>query len=227
MRKIEKERKEQNQIKKAKTEKDNAMIQNLDIAIVKMLNNEKENLPNLLEQRKLDLINDLKLRGCAIEKKDSITIQGNNYLYQEVIDNIFRPIINWRHKEAEYSALELHSIFEVFIDLCKEIKKKEPSFTPTLDTFLYFSDVGIETFRKYQRNELYRPTCDKIYAFIGMSISDAGLRGNANNRVVTFLEERDLGKQTLPPITVIGEQYNNIISAKDREELREKIKNMN
>lgn len=223
--KYEKERKKINTEKKQQIKNNNEIVQLYSDAVKNLVALKKEMLPELLEERKSQILTELEMYGIAKrENENDLIINGKSYPYQEVIDKGFRPIIVFGCNECQYSPNELYMILEAFKFSCEEFRKVEQTFTPTLDLFLIFADMSTYELNKMRVKPDYAVVTNKIDVFICSYISDNSMKRLIDSRTAELLQKADHKKRDKDEVAqVINVQQNTIYTSDDEEIVRKSI----
>lgn len=231
--KFEKERKALNAKKKEDIKKSNEISTSYSKAVKDLVALKKECLPQILEERKTQMLTELQMYGLAQQdSEDNFVVSGNKFPHQDIIDKCFEPFIVFGSKPSQYSPAELFEILDVFKELCKACRKIEQTFTPTLDLFLGFADMSTKELDKMRTNEEYEIVVSKIDVFICSYISDNAMKRMIDPRTAELLEKADHKKRDRDEVPqVVKLQQNTIFTTTDeeivRKSLRETIMNIN
>lgn len=222
--KYQKERSKINQEKKENIQKSNKVVMSYSEAVKDLVQLKKESLPDILEQRKTQMLTELEMYGLASSDNEDVVISGNKFPYQEVIDKCFKPILIFGCKEAQYSPTELYEILDVFKELCGACRKVEQTFTPTLDLFLSFADMSTSELNKMRTKQEYEVVVSKIDVFICSYISDNSMKRMIDPRTAELLQKADHKKRDRDEVPqVINVQQNTILTKDDEEIIRKSI----
>lgn len=224
--KYQKARNEQNAQKKKDIKKSNEIVKAYDNAILKTIEKEKDLLPKLLEERKIDLLNKIQLLSDTdiMDSENEILLSDKKFPYQEVIDNCFKPIMEFGHKEATYSPIELYQVLQVFSEMCYAIRKKEETFTPTLDLFMHFADLSTYQLNKMRSKQEFAVVISKIDVLICSFLSENSMKRLIDSRTAELLQKADHKKRDKDePITIVASQTSTILTDIDRERIQEQL----
>lgn len=225
--KYEKERKEINDKKKKDIKRNNEIVISYSEAVKDLVNIKKEMLPELLKERKTQMITELEMYGLANSEKDDLILSGKSYPYQEVIDKCFKPIMVFGCKECQYSPTELYMLLEAFKTLCEACRKIEQTFTPTLDLFLVFADMSTYELKKMRVKPDYAVVTNKIDVFICSYISDNSMKRMIDPKTAIFLQGADFNKRDRDEVAqVVNVQQNTIYTKADEEIVRQSLQNV-
>ena len=218
-------KKSETQKKKDTIKKNNELVTDYSETVNKMMAKTKEQLPELLSERRAELTKDLVMYGSAESDGKEISLQDHKYPYQEVIDKCFNPIIKYGCKEADYSPQELYEILDIFEKMCSEIKIYEETFTPTLDLFLRFADISTYQFDKLRSSQDYAVVVSKIDVFICSYISDNAMKRLIDSKSAIFAQQADHKKRDRDePITINATQNVSILSDDERKQIQESLR---
>lgn len=224
-RRYEKERKAINAKKKEEIKKSNEIVTSYSQAVKDLVAMKKECLPQILEERKTQMLTELEMYGLAQqEDSDSFIINGNKYPHQDIIDKCFEPIIVFGSNPSQYSPTELYLILDVFKELCKACRRIEQTFTPTLDLFLSFADMSTKELDKMRTNQDYEIVVSKIDVFICSYISDNAMKRMIDPKTAIFLQSADCKKRDRDEVPqVVKLQQNTIFTTADEEIIRQSL----
>lgn len=223
--KYQKERKVINAKKKEDIKKSNEIVTSYSQAVKDLVAMKKECLPQILEERKTQMLTELEMYGLARqEDSDNFVINGNKYPHQDIIDKCFEPIIVFGSNPSQYSPTELYLILDVFKELCKACRRIEQTFTPTLDLFLTFADMSTKELDKMRTNQDYEIVVSKIDVFICSYISDNAMKRMIDPRTAELLEKADHKKRDKDEVPqVVKLQQNTIFTTADEEIVRQSL----
>ena len=222
--KYQKERKEINNKKKEDIKRNNEVVIAYSEAVKDLVNIKKEMLPEILKERKTQMLTELEMYDIGKIEEDNFVINGKSFPYQEVIDKCFKPIMVFGCKECRYSPNELYQILDVFKDLCNACRKIEQTFTPTLDLFLSFADMSIYELNNLRIKQDYAVVTNKIDVFICSYISDNAMKKMIDSRTAEFLQKADHRKRDRDEVAqVINVQQNTIYTSADEEIVRKSL----
>lgn len=222
--KYEKERKKINAEKKQQIKNNNEIVQSYNDAVKNLVALKKEMLPELLEERKTQMLTELEMYDIGKIEEDNFVINGKSFPYQEVIDKCFKPIMVFGCKECRYSPNELYQILDIFKDLCNACRKIEQTFTPTLDLFLSFADMSTYELNNLRIKQDYAVVTNKIDVFICSYISDNSMKRLIDSRTAELLQKADHKKRDKDEVAqVINVQQNTIYTSDDEEIVRKSI----
>lgn len=223
--KYEKERKALNDKKKKDINLNNEIVTACSEAVDNLIEIKKQCLPELLEERKNQILTELKKYEIIEEdSENNFVINGKSYPYQKVIDKGFKPIIVFGCKEARYSPAELYMVLESFDYLCDAYRNLEQTFTPTLDLFLRYADMSTSELNKLRTKPEYEVVVSKIDVFICSYISDNAMKRLIDPRTAELLQKADHKKRDRDDVPqVINVQQNTVYTSADEEIVRKSI----
>lgn len=224
--KYEKERRAINAKKKEDIKKSNEIVTSYSQAVKDLVAMKKECLPQILEERKTQMLTELEMYGLAIkDSDDNFVINGNKFPHQDIIDKCFEPFMIFGNNPAQYSPAELYEILSVFKELCKACRKIEQTFTPTVDLFLSFAEMSTKELDKMRTNQDYEIVVSKIDVFICSYISDNAMKRMIDPKTAIFLQSADCKKRDRDEVPqVVKLQQNTIFTTADEEIIRQSLK---
>lgn len=214
---------------KLKAVKDKLEIKELQNFYV---NSTISNLPELVEERKADLLQKFN-SYIDNNSKTNYTKDGNPYKVLNVnpiiINKYFFSSLNpLSGYQPIYTSETLGVVFNLYEEICSRVNEKIGNYIPTLSNFCKFSGITTNTFRNYcESSDLsMRVLTDKIEDYCFDTSVTASQLGMAKESITKYRMKTEIGKieKETPTIHIHNEK---IVDFKDVSERLESLINYN
>lgn len=196
------------------------------------VNSTISNLPELIEERKVDLLdkfnsymeNNLKTQYTKDGKPYKV-LNVNPIIINKYFFSSLSPLSGY---QPTYSVETLGLVFGLYEDICSKVNEKIGNYIPTLSNFCKFAGISTNTFKNYGESAdlEMRTLIDKIEDYCFDTSVTASQLGMAKESITKYRMKTEIGKIEKEAPTIHFHQENKI-NLKDVEDRLDSLINYN
>lgn len=168
-----------------------------------IIEKQRKRIPHYLKKRRQYFAADIKQYEQDKLNGDMVQFSDKTIPLINVMENAFRPLINYNGVIPTYSDEELLMLFDYFKDCVVQLNQTE-LFVPTKEYFCSLLGISTVTFNTYKESNsmLRRELAARVEDFCANMTTQAGLQKKVSEYVATFTMKSALGRRDNDPINI-------------------------